>query len=51
MQSFLAQTLTTTQTGSSGQTHTRGQTKPADQALTPPRVDQPDPFAQRVWNK
>ena len=37
------------QTSSSGQTSTRGQTKPADQALTPPRLDQPDPFAQRVW--
>ena len=39
------------QTSSSGQTSTRGQTKPADQALTPPRADQPDPFASRVWNK
>jgi len=49
--SLLALTLTPPQTSSSGQTRTRGQTKPADQALTPPRVDQPDPFAQRVWNK
>ena len=49
--SLLAQTRTPTQTGSSGQTHTHGQTKPAGQALTPPRADQPDPFAQRVWNK
>ena len=47
--SLLAQTLTLPQTSSSGQTSTRGQTKPADQALTPPRLDQPDPFAQRVW--
>ena len=48
--SLLAQTLTPPQTSSSGQTRTRGQTEPADQALTPPRVDpQPDPFAQRVW--
>jgi hypothetical protein len=49
--SLLAQTLTPPQTSSSGQTRTRGQIKPADQALTPPRVDQPDPFAPRVWNK
>jgi hypothetical protein len=49
--SLLAQTITPPQTSSSGQTRTRGQTEPADQALTPPRVDQPDPFAQRVWNK
>ena len=30
-------------------THLIGQTKPA-QSLTPPRAEQPDPFAQGVWN-
>ncbi len=52
-QSLFAQTLTPPQTSSFGQilTQLTGHTKAVSQALTPPRPEQPDPFAQRVWNK
>ena len=32
-------------------TQLSGETKSVDQQLTPPQSGQPDPFAQRVWNK
>ena len=52
-QSRFAQTLTPPPTSSFGQllTQLTGESEPIGQALTPPRVEQPDPFAQRVWNK
>ena len=52
-QSRFAQTLTPPQTSSFGQllAQLTGESEPIGQALTPPRVEQPDPFAQRVWNK